>query len=465
MKKILVLLFFISTLAFGQNYPSPTYKNLSVTTSMSAPLSAVSGLFNAICSSAVGQVWVRASGGFGCTALGYANPIWWGADPTGATDSTSAEQSAIAAECAAGGGAVFYPAGIYKTSGITLNCSNVRLYGIGKNISVIAGSTAAGTTLLIGSPTSTLESVYVTSLSFIPSVTKTGGSEVHIEGNNINVYVNDVLFSGGYNQIIEDSYGSASLYYVTNCYFGNSVNTSVVVGTANGLMQGAIFQNLDFGADTGAFLFENVSGFYLNTIDIILSSVNAITLAPASGQEVVFGFLDTVQADTTTGIGWVFQPTGTGILGGIVCNKCWAAGSTGAAGMLINGANVNGITLATSMIRDNAETGISIEAGTNITIEGSQIFNNSTSASATFHGVAVAGGVTGLTFTDNISGLGGLDALKGAPNLQGYGLLLATSSATNNLVITGNRFPGNVTGGIANGASGANQVVTNNLNF
>lgn len=55
------------------------------------------GLFDTICSSTIGQTWVRLSGGWGCTSLGYANPVWWGADPTGISDSASALNSAIAA--------------------------------------------------------------------------------------------------------------------------------------------------------------------------------------------------------------------------------------------------------------------------------------------------------------------------------------------------------------------------------
>jgi hypothetical protein len=67
------------------------------------------GLFDAICSSTIGQIWVRASSGWGCTALGYANPVWWGADPTGSTDSASAFNSALTAS-----NMVQFPAGTFK---------------------------------------------------------------------------------------------------------------------------------------------------------------------------------------------------------------------------------------------------------------------------------------------------------------------------------------------------------------
>ncbi|HUN36583.1 MAG TPA: glycosyl hydrolase family 28-related protein [Trebonia sp.] len=64
-----------------------------------------------------------------------ATPDWisvtaYGADPTGAADSTSAFTSAISAAAAAGGGVVYMPAGTYTISS-TLTCTTVPVYFVG----------------------------------------------------------------------------------------------------------------------------------------------------------------------------------------------------------------------------------------------------------------------------------------------------------------------------------------------
>ncbi|KVF47972.1 hypothetical protein WJ13_18470 [Burkholderia seminalis] len=239
----------------------------------------------------------------------------------------------------------------------------------------------------------------------------------------------------------------------------------MVVGTSNGLIQDVYAYDLGMSGCFGGILFQNVSGANLWGIDVVLSSGNAIQFAPGNGGKVIFVFLDNVLADTSTGIGWLYQPIGSGVVGNITCTKCWSAGSTGIAGVYINGANVNGITWDAGIVRNNQQHGIWLNAGTNVVINSSQIFNNSLAGSGSYQGIVVSSGFTGFTITNNISGQGGYDALAGGVNKQGYGLLINSSTTTNNFVVSNNRFPGNVTAGSSNGSTGANQVFTNNLNF
>jgi pectate lyase-like protein len=60
----------------------------------------------------------------------WANVTSYGADPTGASDSTSAFENAIAAIASAGGGVVYVPAGTYAISS-TLTCTTVPAYFLG----------------------------------------------------------------------------------------------------------------------------------------------------------------------------------------------------------------------------------------------------------------------------------------------------------------------------------------------
>jgi hypothetical protein len=103
-----------------------------------------SSLWDSFCSSSVGQFWVRLSAAWGCTALGYANPVWFGADPTGAADSTSAFNSTIAT-----GLPIRWPGGSFKlNSAITANLANAAacfcMEGAGSNATVLNWPNASG---------------------------------------------------------------------------------------------------------------------------------------------------------------------------------------------------------------------------------------------------------------------------------------------------------------------------------
>jgi len=68
------------------------------------------------------------------------NVLDYGADPTGAADSVTEIQTAIDACEAAGGGVVYFPAGVYQVSasGLTVDSDDVKLMGQGRRASVIA---------------------------------------------------------------------------------------------------------------------------------------------------------------------------------------------------------------------------------------------------------------------------------------------------------------------------------------
>lgn len=71
-------------------------------------------------------------------AAGWYGVVAYGADPTGAADSTTAIQNAINAAVAAGGGTVYFPAGTYKVSStLSINIAGVTLQGDGIWVTVI----------------------------------------------------------------------------------------------------------------------------------------------------------------------------------------------------------------------------------------------------------------------------------------------------------------------------------------
>jgi polygalacturonase len=469
-----------STGAFTTLAASSTISGTGFSTYLASPpaiggTTANAGSFTTLSASSNNPSLKYLSSGTGAIARTYASKFGdlisvkdFGATGNGSTDDTTAIQNTFNAVCAAGGGIAYLPAGTYKTSSaLTLGCSNLTIQGANPSGSIIASASTTADTLTIGTTSSVYYNIQVRGLGFFPSVTKTAGSEIHIVGNNVNVDVGDFMISGGFAGVVLDSYGTALTYRIHNFFIQSLGNQAITVGTANGAAADVFIYQGNVQNCFGSILIQNASGIYLANVDTTLATGNGIQINPVAGGEVVFAFFDTVLSDTNGGFGWLIQSTGTTLVTNIVMNKIWAAANQGTAGIYINAATaskLNGVTIQNSIVRDNYQHGIVMSSGTNVTVDANQICSNSASAFNTYDGIVVSPGFTGFTITNNISGMCGYEGAGGINN-QAYGLVLNSSSATNNFIVMGNRFPSNATAGYTNAATGANQVFTNNLNF
>jgi hypothetical protein len=109
----------------------------------------------------------------------WADVVAWGADPTGAVDSTTAIQNAInSLNTAIPGGIVFFPTGVYKISStLTISIIGVTLMGTGASYSADVGSNSMGSALTWAGPANTVGSIMVK--AFPPS---TGASAPGLKG-------------------------------------------------------------------------------------------------------------------------------------------------------------------------------------------------------------------------------------------------------------------------------------------
>src|SRR2546423_15064753 len=79
----------------------------------------------------------------------YYNALQYGADSTGATDSTSAIQAAITAAQNAGGGTIYFPSGTYLISStLSIIHDNVRLLGSGRTSVLQAAASFSATPMI-----------------------------------------------------------------------------------------------------------------------------------------------------------------------------------------------------------------------------------------------------------------------------------------------------------------------------
>lgn len=127
----------------------------------------------------------------------------FGADPTGATDSTSAITNAINAASAAGGGIVFFPAGTYLSGAQTL-LSYVTLKGAGIGATIVKLKNGANADLFSAQVSSINLSAALNSGS-VGSLLSFGIQSMTLDGNKANQTATSYcLRFYGYNFIIRD---------------------------------------------------------------------------------------------------------------------------------------------------------------------------------------------------------------------------------------------------------------------
>ena len=157
-------------------------------------LSATSAFDSWYCNT-IGYAIVRTTGAWTCSKSITANPVWWGADPTGTTDSAAAFNSALAASSS-----VAFPAGKFKflsqisyavASGASLNIS-----GAGADNTILTWPTGNGISLSLSSPK---QSFHIRDVS-ITSGASPGGSGLIVTSSSTSVTsnsdVSNVSFRG-----------------------------------------------------------------------------------------------------------------------------------------------------------------------------------------------------------------------------------------------------------------------------
>lgn len=269
------------------------------------------GLFDAICSSTVGQTWVRLTGGWGCLSLGYANPVWWGADPAGSIDSTSAINSAAASSLY-----VFFPPGTYKISSAITPPLSSRFIGSGYQGTTLKTTSAACNILAISNGFVTVEDI-----AFASSSTCSSGAFIALSAGNFtgkNLYA-----TGAFNCLTIGTASSSvnvAVVLIDQLQCINTVASTGVSIVVNNTGGGNIeMRNIFMNNSSGARPFAHIN--LINSPDFtcvdcnILSASNDLYVNPGNGQSVVStnfigGFLDQASSSAAN-----FLPTGTGFIG------------------------------------------------------------------------------------------------------------------------------------------------------
>lgn len=421
-----------STLSVAVTNGGKFTKSGSGTVTINGPFEA--GLYQVFSGFAAGDV----------TGLLVSYPEWFGATGDDSTDSTTAIASAISS-LRAGGGTVFFSPGAYRFTSIDLTGkTGITLQGLGGLY-----DTSLRWTPTTGNLINLTNATYINFnlLNFLPSAQKTAGALFYLN-NSANITFNTLRISSAYIGF-DITNGSSDIRFKNiRCL---DYSTSHTWSAA--MLVGQIAQVSQIYLDD--FWFQSQT----NLIDSAFHIIDVDTFVAYNS-----GAQKQVTAQFT---GWYIQ-------GGdfIHLTDCFSeVGSTTAAGYYISGgtniqllnchsssnlyglhiAGGNGIQVIGGLYYFNARNGIFLAGGSNITIDGPHLMDNSTITDNTWDAFFVNAGVS--NWNANIT----VGSVRGTPEIHRYAAYIS-AGASDNYVLTG-RLENFGTGAFYDAGTGRNKRI------
>jgi hypothetical protein len=379
----------------------------------STSISAPGGAFDSLCSSAIGQLWVRATGGWGCTALGFVNPVWWGADPTGVASSVSAFNSAIASAAGAGSqsGIVSVPKGKFLLTGISISTANISFIGQG------APGVNAGPVILAGSTSADVIDVsapYVNfrDIAFYSASPMTAGAFINYQAGSSLSKLDNVYMVNGYNPLMINAAGAIHAHVLEIRDFNGQGIT--INGGGDQYLDGVIM-DMDSGsyAPQAGIAVSNSNGSVTISNSDILHSHHNLLINPGTGQSVKWVYIDNSYFDscdwtysTSTGNGVNVVPTGTGSILGLMISNSWMA--TCNNGINLGGLStttIDGVHLSNVMSVNNVQDGLYATYANHINLSNIAVAGNSNVTTGTYAGLEFGTGANNITITGGVVGV------------------------------------------------------------
>lgn len=390
----------------------------------------------------------------------------YGALGDNVADDTTAIKSAIQAADNAGGGTVFFPPGIYKHTGISLTGIRfVRLCGVPMGSHSTAGTD--GTRLVCTSTTAhQIElidpfGVVINDLNIMvdSTLTPTAGQSIRLytaSGGSASCVIDRVRIENHYDGIgidgVSNSFVSDSQIRQGKGTFGLKV-----LGTAKRIdqirLKDIIIDTEVSGGSTtyDGFVFDTDSHTVWADRCSALQCKYGWHLAGATPPE--FATLQNCEAENSNSHGALIDAADHLRMNGGYYTQ------NGGAGILFGSGHATTADLDRVGARVNQYSGIQIENSGRIEIVAPRIGGNSQAGSGLHPGINVFPGVSNWGV---IGGKIGGDHMLSGTGLQSYGVSINTGSSDNYRVL-GIDGSGNVSGNIADGGTGTNKALANNL--
>lgn len=431
--------------------------------STSASWTTPSSWFDQAYCSTVGYIIVRFTGAWACSQSIPANVNWWGADPSGSTNSQPAFASAISA-LGASGGAVAY-CGTYKFTATLVIPSNISMQGCGRGAAIVVGSGSANLPLFqVGNGSNNPSDVKIADTTFRYATAQTGGGAIWLR-NNHNVRIERVVGDAGgganaYAWLIMDG-GAGQFISAIDSFEFTAGSYGIIVGL-NSEAQDIFLNNGTIASATIAGIsLQFAGGVYGDNVDVI-GSATGMEIIPGNGQSVTGVNLTSYFLDTSTNNGLNIAPSGTGYAAYLQFNGFWGSSSTTSGSLTGNGVRIGAATTAVTFtgcnLLNNKKHGAQIDGGTNIAFVNCQVGANSQASAGAADGYHLAANVGHVSI---IGGAAGVVYPALPSNPQGYGVNIASGTGAD-IVVMGVDVTGNLTGGILNGATGTGNSICNN---
>jgi hypothetical protein len=410
-----------------------------------------SGVFSEIALGAAGTVLkgngVAAAPSFG--AVGAVFPVFnvkdYGAVGNGVADDTTAIRDTLTAAAASGerGSTIFFPGGIYKTTGtITVNDTALTFRGPGMGAALI---NPTSTNIPVFQLTAGNEFITFRDLEIGTITAQVAGSSFIDTNGAHNVLIDRVnMFGWFYGIYIRGASGKVTVSNVqlkdgvattgVGIYIDNSTATDVNLGPW------VMVTNATGAKPLAGVLVKACGGFSLNNVTVN-NTTHGLQLYPSSGADVQYGRVaDCVFDLAGTNGAYVYTPNqaSPGRVRSIKFIGCLFSSANAAGvghGVTLEGAS-NGVMDAVSFdscrIFGNGRHGINYLFGSNIRVNGSTIAGNSASASNTYDGIAIAANISDFEILQNRIGQSGP-----AANTQRYAINIA-AGASDRYQIVGN---------------------------
>lgn len=423
-------------------------------TSITAP----GGAFDSLCSSSIGQVWVRLTSAWGCSSLGYVNPIWWGADPTGVSLSTSAFTSALST-FGTSGGMLWIPPGTYLISSLSVPIS-VSIAGSGPNSTTLKTNSATADVL-----TFTSTGGQVRDLQMASSVTRTGGAYIK---SAFGVVAKDLNLTGYFVGMNIQGASSSSLAVGAQLMNINTFLPAIGAGSALAVFQNysnAVVRNvIGTGPSSGqqpdyGIVFKNGDTAFVSDTNITRHGY-ALAITPGAGEN-NYSFNASNSDFDSAGVisssinasSCLIQPTGTGNIYESHFTNVWC-GLAASDGLTVGSTGtgfVDGMHWVAGIFDGNGGSGFHVTTGV----------KNWSAIGGHAAGNGGAGYYVSAASTDwRIIGVqAGPVSQRGSNTSTGINV---GTAASNNYIISHNDVCGNAGGTIFDGGTGTTKYVTQN---
>lgn len=368
------------------------------------------------------------------------------------TDNVTAFDAALTA-ASAGSFNLYFPPGVYRTSGAHVIPANVSLFGAGKYITTIKTTSATNNLLSTVGTGNTIRS-----LGFASSVARTAGAFVVINSGLFEI--DDFVMNGAFQGITCQSPQRTILIHngeITDTVVGGEGAKFVNTGT-DVTMNDMVFTINNLGARPNAHIALYVLGD-LSMSDIqMFGAVNNMTITPNAGQGISSLKCVNVWFDQAQNNGLFIQPSVDGSFKRSSFIGCWFAGSGTGSGVVMfpNGAStsIDGIDFNGCEFLQNGTSGL-FTGGTVGTISNIQVVGGRVAGNAS-QGILFDGVIGGQIQNVRIGPAGGYGGANGT------GVQLA--AAADFINVSGNDIRGN-TIAITYGASGTSNRITDNIGF